>query len=570
MTGALLGGRYELLRRIGTGGMAEVWEATDHSLGRRVAVKILHQHLAEDPTIFSRFRTEAQSAARLTHPGVVAIYDTVATGTTDAIIMELVEGEDLRSILDRRHSLAIEDAMEVAVQVSQALAAAHQAGIVHRDIKPANIMIRPDRRVKLGDFGIAKALDDTTHTESGSLVGTVKYLAPEQIQGHPVDGRTDLYALTTVLYEMICGEVPFAARDLAGAMDRISREAPHARSSRADVPVALDGFLAQGLARDPNQRPADAQTYAASLLAIRRGDTTDVHPAPVESAGPLTPLPKVPDAEPPRPRSIPMRAPAATPPSPPRSTRRRRRALSILGPLIAGGLMIAALVTVWLLLRPAGDAVSDQLRTSDSAVGVDSTTTTPRAAADPATAADDSTDSTAVADSPATTSENASSTTTSTSTSTTLAPFSSGIRIRAIDPEGDGIEHDEATDRVLDGNPDTFWYTESYDTRLFGGIKTGVGLVIEFEEPTRVEALRIRANNLDWSATLYEADRVESVLQNWGEPIERLDGLGSEVEVDGPGVTTSALLLWITDLGEGSPDENGRVRLEITELVAVT
>ncbi|MGI9605067.1 MAG: protein kinase domain-containing protein, partial [Acidimicrobiales bacterium] len=270
MAGRRLGDRYELVKRVGTGGMAEVWEAVDTSLGRNVAIKLLHRHLAEDPAVLTRFRTEAQAAARLTHPGIVAIYDTVSDEDgTDAIVMELVDGQDLRTILDARRSLAVNDVIEVAMQLANALAQAHESGIVHRDIKPANVLVRPDRRVKLSDFGIAKALGSTTHTETGSVVGTMKYLAPEQIDGSPVDGRTDLYALTTVMFEMLCGQVPFDAQDLAAAMSRVSRDAPRARSVRPDLSPALDEFLARGLARDPNDRPADATTFAAELAAVR-------------------------------------------------------------------------------------------------------------------------------------------------------------------------------------------------------------------------------------------------------------------------------------------------------------
>ncbi len=568
MTGQLLGGRYELLRRIGAGGMAEVWEANDTSLGRRVAVKILHPHLAADASILARFRTEALAAARLAHPGVVSIYDTVDAGPTDAIVMELVDGRDLRTILDERGSLALDDAIEVAVQISQALSAAHQAGIVHRDIKPANIMVRPDRRVKLSDFGIAKALDDTSHTESGSVVGTVKYLAPEQIEGHPVDGRTDLYALTTVLFEMICGDVPFGARDLAGAMDRISRDAPSARSRRADVPKALDEFLARGLARNPNDRPSDARTFAASLNALRRGEPTEIQgtpssppPAPSESrrAEPAT-----------RPPSIPMRAPVVESP-PARRKKKTRRVAQIVGTLIAAGLMIAALVTIWLLLRPASDAVSDQLETGSTAETVPTTSTI---ATDQPATTDTDTDTDAVAsieDGAPSSSATESTSSTTTSTTTTLPPFTEGVRVRPIDPAGDGVEHPEAAQRALDGNEATFWYTESYDTRLFGGIKPGVGLVVEFSEPTKLSALEILASNSDWSVELYEADQVETVKENWGDPIATFDQLGPLVELPTPEITTTAMMLWITDLGVGDIiDDEGRIRLEIYEIVAVS
>ena len=545
MTGNLLGDRYELVRRIGTGGMAEVWEAVDRSLGRRVAVKLLHVHLAEDDSILARFRSEAQSAARLTHPGIVAIYDTVTTPTTDAIVMELVEGRDLRSILDERGTLATDDAIEVAIQVANALGHAHDHGIVHRDIKPANVIVRPDRRIKLSDFGIAKALGDTTMTDSGSLIGTVRYLAPEQIQGDRVDGRTDLYALSTVLYEMLCGEVPFSAQDLVGAMDRLRRDAPRARRLRPDLDPELDDFLARGLARDPADRPPDAATYAASLRALRRGDKTVVSP-PVSASPPAAtrPEPRPDPATPTPPESIPIR-PAPQPPTAKHLRQRKRSVLQLVWPLIALILMGAALVTVWLLLRPAGESVGERIQSSTSSEAPDTddgSTTTESTTTEP--------------DSTVTT------TTTTTTTTSTVPPFVGGVRARAFDPLGDGDEHGDIAGRALDDDPETFWYTERYVTRDLGGLKEGVGIVVEFEDPVDAEGLRIAANNEGWAARVYAGGADAASLDDWGAPLGAFESLGTDATLRFDRTTTSAILVWITDLGDG--DEP--IRLELTEI----
>jgi len=566
MTGRRLADRYELVDRIGSGGMADVWRARDQSLGRDVAVKLLHRHLAEDDSILARFRSEAQSAARLTHPGIVAIFDTVTTEDTDAIVMEMVEGEDLRSILDARGTLAIEDAVEVTMQLAHALGHAHQNGIIHRDIKPANIIVRPDRRVKLSDFGIAKALGDTTLTDSGSLVGTVKYLAPEQIEGRPLDGRADLYSLSIVLFEMICGQVPFPSTDLVSAMDRINRVAPRARTIRPDIPEDLDDFLARSLSRDPADRPADAKTYAASLAAAMRR-TAVVDPTPVLAARPAAqiPQPQTPaPAAPARPQSIPMRKPATA--EVPKTRKRRRRKRDLLWPLLAAALMIAALITVWILLRPASNVVTDQLPgTDNSDTELENTPTTDAEAG----AGEDSPNTSAEGEQP--TSSSSPSSTTSTSTSS--IPFTEGIRLLAFDPLGDNEEHGDITSRAIDGDDATFWNTESYNTRLFGGIKEGVGIIIEFEEPTKITGFSTITNTNGWAARLYEADESQSSLEAWGEPLKFYEDVPSNATLETLEMTTTSVLLWFTDLGElpaGDQTDSGgdtpMVRLELYDL----
>jgi tRNA A-37 threonylcarbamoyl transferase component Bud32 len=578
MSGRRLADRYELVERIGSGGMAEVWEGIDHSLGRRVAVKMLHRHLAADPMVLLRFRSEAHAAARLTHPGIVAIYDTVTTEDTDAIIMELVDGRDLRTILDERPTLASADAVEVGVQLAAGLGHAHMNGIIHRDVKPANILVRPDRRVKLSDFGIAKALDQTSHTESGSLVGTVKYLAPEQIEGHGVDGRTDLYGLTTVLYEMLCGQVPFAAQDLMSAMDRIRRDPPSARSIRPDLPPALDQFLTKGLARNPADRYPDASTWSASLAAAMRGDQTVIEQVPAVASRPPQPAPLPPVVAPPA--SIPTAGPGSGPARPPsvavrdqeqvplaKHHRGKRSRLAFLGPLIALALMIAAVATVWMLLKPAGDAVGDRFGATDTELD-DATTSTSESAEAPGVV--DGTTADAEAES----------TTTSSTTTITVAPFIDGRRTIGFDPLGDNDEHNEAASRALDGNPSTFWYTESYTTRQFGNIKEGVGLILEFEEPQPVSSLRLSASRVGWAARVYEADEPASSLDGWGESIGGFTDLAQTAELDVPDISVTAVLLWITDVGvdpEQTPEDydaqvaegGSNQRLEIFEIELV-
>ncbi|HEX8804330.1 MAG TPA: protein kinase, partial [Acidimicrobiales bacterium] len=236
--------------------MAQVWRGTDEVLRRAIAVKILHAHLAADDTFVVRFRHEAIAVARLSHPAIVNVYDTCSDNGTEAIVMELVQGSTLRDRLDEG---PIEPwvAANIAAQVAGALDVAHAAGLVHRDIKPANILLSEDGRVKVGDFGIAKAAESADLTQEGSFVGTAKYLAPEQVESKPVDGRTDLYSLGVVLYEMLCGRVPFEGdSSSATALARLHQDPVRPRNIRPGIPRPLEAITMRLLARAPEARYA--------------------------------------------------------------------------------------------------------------------------------------------------------------------------------------------------------------------------------------------------------------------------------------------------------------------------
>jgi serine/threonine protein kinase len=271
--GTLVAGRYHLERLLGSGGMAQVWEATDQTLGRKVAVKVLHPHLVADDSFVKRFRKEAIAAARLTHPGIVGVYDTCSDGTHEAIVMELLDARTLREVLDERGTLDAESVRRIGLRLLDALEAAHRAGLVHRDVKPSNILLCTDGRVKIADFGIAKAEDSTELTRDGSLVGTASYLAPEQLEGQPVDGRTDLYALGIVLYECLAGRIPFGGDSSAAvALARLHTDPVDPRRFRSDVPPKMAQTIMSALARDPGARFTDAAEFRASLLFLA-GDT---------------------------------------------------------------------------------------------------------------------------------------------------------------------------------------------------------------------------------------------------------------------------------------------------------
>jgi eukaryotic-like serine/threonine-protein kinase len=301
-SGRLIAARYELTTRIASGGMAEVWEAHDQVLDRRVAVKILHRHLAENVVFTQRFRAEALAAARLHHSSIVSIYDTSSDDGLDAIVMELVRGQTLRDRLDEHGPLAPEEVVHIGASVADALHVAHRSHIVHRDIKPANILLCNDQRVVVTDFGIAKVRDDTDLTMTGTMLGTVKYLAPEQVEGRPVDPRTDIYGLGVVLYEALAGEPPFDADSVAAtALARLHQDPPALADRRSEVPPALAGIVMRALAREPSDRFGTAQELRGALVSPR----TLLPPAPVAaSAGgtdatAFAPRPALDDAPPP-------------------------------------------------------------------------------------------------------------------------------------------------------------------------------------------------------------------------------------------------------------------------------
>jgi serine/threonine-protein kinase len=270
LAGTILCDRYRLDRLIGSGGMAQVWEATDAVLGRRVAVKVLHPHLAGDDAFVRRFRQEAIAAARLNNPGIVGVYDTCSDGGHEAIVMELLEATTLRQLLDERGALDADTSQRVGLRLLDALEAAHRAGLVHRDVKPSNILLCADGRVKVADFGIAKTDDQTELTRDGALVGTASYLAPEQLTGGRVDGRADLYSLGLVLYECLTGRLPFQGdTGAAVALARLHTTPLDPRRVRADVPPAMAATVMHALERDPERRFESAAAFRAALLDAR-------------------------------------------------------------------------------------------------------------------------------------------------------------------------------------------------------------------------------------------------------------------------------------------------------------
>jgi serine/threonine-protein kinase len=517
--GALLGARYRLGDLLASGGMAQVWLGTDEVLRRAIAVKILHQHLAADETFVARFRHEAIAVARLSHPAIVNVYDTCSENGVEAIVMELVRGQTLRERLDEG-PVDPWVAANIAAQVAGALSVAHAAGLVHRDIKPANILLSEDGRVKVGDFGIAKAAESADLTQEGSFLGTAKYLAPEQVEGKPVDGRTDLYSLGVVLYEMLCGRVPFEADSSSGtALARLHSDPQRPRLVKAGVPRELETITMRLLARDPAGRYPTATDARAALLGAGADDRASSDDATVAEPA-RSPLP-------PPPGSGPAQAQAsswAPPGTPPAGTAPARFADSERGwlvPTLLVVLVAVALGVAGLLLQGSGDGLFGD------DPGDDGVADRPEAAAD---------DAAAIA------------------------------RTVDYDPQGDDrAEHPEEAQAgyAFDGDAATSWSSSTYGSPEWGNLgKEGVGLILELQEPGALRAVEFDTPLSGWQAQVYVSDQSHEELADWGGPVasfETSEGPTARVEFEAEG---STVLLWFTRASDANLVTVSEVRVE--------
>lgn len=275
LSGELIDGRYQLTRQVANGGMASVYEALDTRLDRKVAVKIMHPHLAQDEAFVNRFIREAKAAAALSHPNIVAVQDQGwnQNGVPAVfIVMELIEGHTLREYLNERGRFEIKDAINYLTPILSALAAAHDLGIVHRDMKPENILISKEGRVKIADFGLARGeiIGSTMTAESSVILGSVSYLSPEQVQRGVADSRSDVYAVGIVAFEMLTGEKPFLGDSpIQIAYMHVNQEIPSLRTKRKEIPEALDELILSATDRDPDKRPRTAGEFLKALEAIQ-------------------------------------------------------------------------------------------------------------------------------------------------------------------------------------------------------------------------------------------------------------------------------------------------------------
>ncbi len=472
--------------------MAQVWEATDQVLTRRVAVKILHPHLAQDESFVRRFRGEAVAVARLAHPSIVSVYDTLADGGVNAIVMELVTGTTMRADLDEHGPLRLSAVLAIGTQVADALGAAHASGLVHRDVKPANILLSADGRVLVADFGIAKAAEGADLTSDGSMVGTAKYLAPEQVEGGPIDGRSDLYALGVVLYEALTGAPPFVAdTDTSTALARLHRDPVPPRVLRPEIPLAVELVVLRALARRPDDRFPDAAAMRRALLAA--GADPSQAPAAAQAAAAASgehlaaprlapPLPR-----PASPLSPPV--PSAPLPQPADGARAGRRGW----PRVLVGLV---------LLAALAGGIATVVNGRTALVG--------------GTAGH------------------------------TLAL--SGVQ--TFDPKGGDGENDGQVKAVTDGDGATAWSTEHYRNADVEAYKGGVGLVASIDQPADLDQLRITTPRGGWSARIYvTGGAVPTALSGWGQPVQAVsEAATGTVDVPLNGHRGKAVLIWFTTL----------------------
>jgi serine/threonine-protein kinase len=487
LTGRVLAGRYRLNRPIASGGMAQVYEATDETLARRVAVKVLHPHLALDHAFVQRFRAEAVAAARLTHPSIVSVYDTVVDGEVNAIVMSWW--------------------YHLRYRCPRTAPAQRGAGDGFQVSTPCR---RPRRRwytgdearqhPAVGDAGqaeIAKAAQGSDHTDDGAMVGTAKYLAPEQVEGRPVDARTDVYALGIVLYEALTGVPPFRGdTDTATALLRLHTDPVRPRQLRPDIPLAVEAVIGKALARRPDDRFPSATALRAALLDAGADPSraSQAAQAAVATAAPGSPMALTGTTVPPTggPPVLPaVPTPDSSPPAVddrwPEPTDQPR-----------GG--AGAILLVLLVLGAAAAAVY---------VGVNRPEPTGPAVAVAAF--------------------------------TTFDP-----------PPGSGGENDDQLPNLVDDDPDTAWTTETYRNRDVTVLKPGVGLVASLATPTELSSVTVTSPSPGWRAEVLVIDGPQPADRSgWGDPVATVEGATpGTTRVDLGGRRASAVMVWFTDVGD--------------------
>jgi serine/threonine-protein kinase len=285
----VIAGRYELVELVGTGGMSSVYKAHDRLLERNVALKILHPHYGDDEEYVERFRREARSVAQMSHPNIVTVIDRGEDEGQQYIVFEYVDGENLKQMVERNGPLPARRAVELGLEMADALAFAHEHGLVHRDVKPQNVLLTPDGEAKMTDFGIARSLDvEHGVTQTGTVLGTSNYLSPEQASGKPVTPATDVYSLGVVMFELLTAEVPFPGENfVAVAMKHINDPPPDLRELRPDVPLRLVAAIERALEKDPSRRFGSMDQFAWELkqclaeMGAPDADRTFIAPSPV-------------------------------------------------------------------------------------------------------------------------------------------------------------------------------------------------------------------------------------------------------------------------------------------------
>lgn len=555
--------------------MASVWRGYDETLARQVAVKVLHEHLATDDAFRQRFRREAVSAARLTHPNIVGLYDTGWTGDQVWLVMELVEGPTLKDALAEEGWLDPAWAATIGERVARALHYAHQNGIVHRDIKPGNILLGEDETVKVADFGIAKVQGSDEITRTGTMLGTAAYVSPEQLRGRYLDGTSDQYSLACVLYEALTGRQPFKGDSaVATATQRLELEPATPSSLREDLPPGLDDIVLRALALEPEDRYPSAAAFADALSPYTQdggssGSAASMGPSPAtqpqrtpwQAAGSRESDPSV-SAE-----GQPSPAPAATagtgadagagghwgangrggPTSGPRPVFATEWAGSAADqepadheaadPAPAGGLRAVLRSDVrWLAIGLVLVLAAAGLLGLLAAFVVD--------------------------DSLVPSTENPSPEGNTAEASNAIAPTD----ISLFDPQGGNSESPQDLPNLLDGDASTQWSTVGYNSASFGNLKSGVGYWMDLGEVHELDLVALRSTTPGVAVDVRVADEPAPTPEGWrrvagGEIQEGLTELPLE------GISARYVLVWVT--GSLQPDGSGRYRAGFSETAVV-
>ncbi len=533
----IIADRYRLDSLRAHGGMADVWKATDLQLTRPVAVKLLKPHLAAESTLAERFRREAIAAANLNHDNIVTVYDAIEDNGRQAVIMEFVDGESLRERLDREKTLSIKTVLSIGYWVCLALDAAHKQGLIHRDVKPGNILIDINKKVMLTDFGIAKVLDgEEDLTSENIMMGTAKYLSPEQVRGDNLDARADLYSLGLVMYECLAGKVPFVGKnDTDTALARLHRDATDIAQHRPDIDPDAARLITRLIAREPKDRYSDAAQAAAALRRIIEARKAPTPTGTMRPTGDRTPTPgKVIRPKGHTPTGI-TRQPVDTvskennrgqqgsrPTSSTRSTVKNQAKT----PFKPTPVMLIGVMTILLI---AG-VIFAQFNKSDSTSVVPATTT---------------------------------------SIAVTTPVVTGPVQITGIksfDPQGDDqTENDNEASNVTDGDATTAWSTTCYKSPTFGS-KSGVGLVLQLNGAALAQ-LQADVQGDSWKAKVYTSNSAGNDLESWGSPIWEGSAEG------GPTITASFAtpaqfaLVYLTQIGQsGFCSNNNPYRGYISEI----
>jgi serine/threonine-protein kinase len=508
--------RYRPLQRLAVGGMGEIWCAEDTLLGRSVAIKMVRPEYADDPSFGERFRNEARHAAVLTHPNVTQVFDfdEGSDGRPPYIVMEFVDGQPVADLLEQHHHLTDEQTWSILGQTAAALAAAHAIGVVHRDIKPGNVLVCSDGRVKVTDFGIARAVDQPGMTQPGLLMGTASYLAPELCRGEPASPASDMYALGVLGYECLTGRPPFSGELATVLQSQLHDDPPPLPDT---VSPALRDLVSALLSKDPAARPSDAAAVAAQAqrlsgrTIITGGHTLSVDPYPptaaaATAAGTTAAAGSHETQAFDEHQLVSALGPEAAPPATPAGS--RRTAAILLAAL--GGLAVLGLAA-FLVVRAAGHG--------GSAAATRTTSPAPKATPIRATA---------------------------------VSVFEQG---------GSGADHPEELSLATDGSSSSAWFTEHYATADFGSLKSGSGIVLRVPSSAAVRGLTVRFAEAGVAAKIYAGDSESSLLQQHAQATTGSAPRLWRVQLDAP-IHAKYWLVWITKL---APD-GGSYRAGIADV----